>query len=50
LGAFESGLAAELMGTVPSVVFGGSMTLLIVLITWFSARQLRDFDYTQIQK
>ncbi|MGL2992530.1 MFS transporter [Flavobacterium sp. TSSA_36] len=31
LGAFESGLTAKLMGTVPAVVFGGCMTLLIVL-------------------
>jgi len=30
VGAFESGLAARLMGAVPSVVFGGAMTLGIV--------------------
>jgi len=30
VGAFESGLAAKIMGTVPSVIFGGVMTLLIV--------------------
>ncbi len=30
LGSFESGLAAKLMGLVPSVIFGGTMTLLIV--------------------
>ena len=30
VGAFESGLAAKIMGTVPSVIFGGIMTLLIV--------------------
>lgn len=29
LGAFESGVAARLMGLIPSVVFGGVMTLLI---------------------
>lgn len=29
IGAFESGVAARLMGLVPSVVFGGSMTLLV---------------------
>lgn len=29
LGAFESGLAAKLLGTVPSAIFGGAMTLLI---------------------
>ncbi|WP_432222461.1 MFS transporter [Flavobacterium sp. TMP13] len=33
LGAFESGLAAKLMGTVTSVVFGGTMTLLTVVLT-----------------
>jgi sugar phosphate permease len=32
LGAFESGVAAKLMGVVPSVIFGGTMTLLVVLI------------------
>jgi MFS family permease len=37
IGAFESGLAAKLMGTVPSVIFGGTMTLLTVaLIAWKS--------------
>ena len=30
LGAFESGSAAKLMGVVPSAVFGGIMTLVIV--------------------
>jgi MFS family permease len=30
LGAFESGVAARLMGLVPSVVFGGAMTILVV--------------------
>lgn len=30
LGAFESGLAAKIMGLIPSVIFGGCMTLLIV--------------------
>lgn len=30
IGAFESGLAARLMGLEPSVVFGGCMTLLVV--------------------
>lgn len=44
LGAFESGLAASLMGTVPSVIFGGCMTLLIVGFTWWKAPALRDYD------
>jgi hypothetical protein len=37
----ESGLAASLMGTAPSVVFGGFMTLLVVLVTGFFAPNLR---------
>jgi MFS family permease len=45
IGAFESGLAATLMGTVPSVVFGGTMTILIVLYTWWKAPELRKLDF-----
>ena len=44
LGAFESGLAAKLLGIVPSVIFGGSMTMLVVLVTWWKAPKLRDLD------
>ncbi len=45
LGQFESGMMAKLMGTIPSVIFGGSMTLLVVLITWFKAPTLRKMEY-----
>ena len=45
LGQFESGVAAKLMGTVPSVIFGGCMTVLIVAITWFKAPELRKLEY-----
>lgn len=45
LGQFESGVAAKMMGTVPSVVFGGCMTLLVVAITWFKAPTLRKMEY-----
>jgi MFS family permease len=44
LGAFESGVAAKFMGLVPSVIFGGMMTLLVVGISWFKAPKLRDLD------
>jgi len=33
LGAFESGMAAKLMGLIPSVAFGGIMTLVVVAVT-----------------
>jgi MFS family permease len=45
LGQFESGVAAKLMGVIPSVVFGGSMTLLVVFATWFKAPSLRKMEY-----
>ena len=45
LGQFESGVTASLFGLVPSVVFGGCMTLLVVIITWFKAPGLRKFEY-----
>ncbi|TAE49704.1 MAG: MFS transporter [Bacteroidetes bacterium] len=44
LGAFESGFAARLMGLVPSVIFGGAMTLVVVATTWWKAPKLRDLD------
>jgi hypothetical protein len=45
LGQFESGLAAKMLGVIPSVVFGGGMTLLVVIITWFKAPGLRKLEY-----
>ena len=41
LGAFESGVAARLLGTVPSVVFGGTMTLVTVALVAWRATALR---------
>lgn len=40
LGAFESGLAARLMGTVPSVLFGAGMTFLAVGYLWKRSKAL----------
>jgi MFS family permease len=41
IGAFESGVAARLLGIVPSVIFGGAMTLFVVGMTAWRAPQLR---------
>ena len=49
IGAFESGTAATLMGTVPSVIFGGSMTLLIVTITYLKTKKLIPLSLAEIQ-
>ena len=45
LGQFESGVAARLLGVVPSVIFGGAMTLGVVIVSWFKAPTLRKFEY-----
>jgi MFS family permease len=45
LGQFESGIAARILGVVPSVVFGGCMTLMVVVFTWFKAPSLRKMEY-----
>lgn len=45
LGQFESGFASRIFGLVPSVIFGGCITLLVVLITWFKAPALKEMEY-----
>jgi MFS family permease len=49
IGSFESGLAAKLMGLVPSVLFGGFMTLLIVIATARFAPRLRNLNLKDIR-
>ncbi|GBG13331.1 multidrug transporter [Novimethylophilus kurashikiensis] len=48
LGAFESGVAARLMGLIPSVIFGGMMTLTVVAATARLAPKLRQLHLHQI--
>jgi hypothetical protein len=43
-GALESGIAASLIGLVPSIVFGGVATILVVLLTYQFAPQLRKLN------
>ena len=47
IGAFESGLTAKLMGTVPAVVFGGVMTILTVGFTAIKFPKFRSLDLTK---
>jgi hypothetical protein len=44
LGAFESGVAASFMGLIPSVIFGGAMTLLITGIIGWRSPLLRNLS------
>lgn len=48
IGAFESGATAKLMGTIPSVLFGGTMTLAIVIFTYFKTKRLVPLGLKQI--
>lgn len=50
IGAFELGVAARLLGTVPSVVFGGTMTLLVVAGMYVWAPTLRRFTLGKEQE
>jgi hypothetical protein len=45
LGMFESGFMAKLMRVIPSVIFGGCMTIAVVITTWFRAPALREMEY-----
>ncbi|MDP4172590.1 MAG: MFS transporter [Bacteroidota bacterium] len=45
LGSFESGLAAKLLGLIPSVIFGGSMTLAVVASVRKLAPKLRRLSF-----
>ncbi len=44
LGGFESGLTAKWMGTIPAVVFGGSMTVIVVLVMDRMVPRIKDIE------
>jgi MFS family permease len=46
LGAFESGLAAKILGPVAAVVFGGTMTIITVATTAVVSPTIRNLDLT----
>lgn len=50
IGAFESGLMAKILGLVPSVLFGASMTLVTVSATTAMAKKLRELDLSSPQE
>lgn len=49
LGAFESGLAARMLGLVPSLYFGGVMTLLTVLFIANLVPEMRKLDLDALE-
>jgi MFS family permease len=48
IGAFESGLTARFMGAIPSVLFGGTMTLCVVGFTYLKTKRLVPLSLKQI--
>src|SRR5205823_3890038 len=50
LGAMESGITAKWMGTVPAVIFGGCMTLVVVGVTYFAAPMLRMLKLDTVEE
>ncbi|MFN5421885.1 MAG: MFS transporter [bacterium] len=45
LGAFESGIMSRLIGVIPSVIFGGSMTVGIAAFTWLKMPAVKKISY-----
>jgi hypothetical protein len=46
LGQFESGMTARIFGGAqPAIIFGGIMTVVVVLVSWIKAPRLRKFEY-----
>lgn len=50
IGAFESGFTAKFMGLVPAVVFGGSMTIVVVIVIALLLPELRRLSFAGTQK
>ena len=48
IGAFESGVTARLMGPIGSVLFGGSMTLVVVAVTYLKTKRLIPLSLKEI--
>ena len=45
LGQFESGVTSRIFGTLPAVMFGGAMSVLVVAGTWLKFPKLRKLEY-----
>ncbi len=45
LGQFESGITSRWFGTVPAIIFGGAMSVLIVAATWVKFPALKKLEY-----
>ncbi len=50
LGEFESGMAADLIGLVPSVAFGGVVSIAVVVFAACISPELRRLDFRELTK
>jgi hypothetical protein len=48
IGGFESGFTARLMGLVPSVIFGGAMTVVVVAAINKLNPRLKNLDISKV--
>ncbi|MBS1501979.1 MAG: MFS transporter [Bacteroidetes bacterium] len=48
IGDFESGVAAQLLGTIPAVLFGGTITMLVVIFTYFKTKSFLPLKISDI--
>jgi MFS family permease len=45
LGQFESGLTSGLLGTIPAIIVGGSLSIVVVIVTWIKFPNLKKIEY-----
>ena len=45
LGQFESGVTSRIFGTLPAIIFGGAMSIVIVAGTWYKFPKLKKLEY-----
>jgi MFS family permease len=50
LGAFESGVLTKLIGAIPTVIFGGAMTLVVVASLFFRSKELFSVKLERVLK
>ena len=49
IGEFESGLAAKIFGLIPSVIFGGLMTIIVVITTFRLVPKLKKLNLNDLK-
>ncbi len=45
LGQFESGVTSRMFGSLPAIIFGGAMSVIVVTATWLKFPKLKKLEY-----